>query len=391
MPRRADLASRCLDRRRQRIDRRHTGGRARTRSRSRLDPPRLDPKRRESGPRAFERACLQRRGHGRADACRPRHRPRRGCVVRPGISRLAPPGVPEELASRHRFRLVLRAFRRRVGAGSCDPVQIFAELRSRTAGNAWRNSCRWKCGSVGKRLALSEHASAAGRPRSSRISHIFIIVLPVLAMSAGSRATPKMVTPPTTCGTGPPTCSCERSTVRLAVAIRRLQVSRGATRAQLSVGGRGIQRPAFASSFVRISLLRTGCSGLARSRVSVDGSVLSAERPELVSDEVQRCSAADRDRLPDYLSASPMRRARCRERRLWMPSPPTEPATWSRSQGHRFLVVSVIAFGFSLLVLSSFVRISLSRTGCSELVRPGVGAPSSLTATFELFVGKSAP
>jgi hypothetical protein len=51
----------------------------------------------------------------------------------------------------------------------------------------------------------------------------------------------------------------------------------------------------------------------------------------------------------------------------------------------------VIAFGFSLLVLISFVRISLSRTGCSELVRPGVGAPSSLTATFELFVGKSAP
>ena len=89
--------------------------------------------------------------------------------------------------------------------------------------------------------------------------------------------------------------------------------------------------------------------------------------------------------------ASPRRRARCRESRLWMPRPPTEPASWSGLKAPRFLVVSVVAFGFSLLVLSSFVRISLPRTGSSELVRPGAGAHHpSLTATFELFVGNSA-
>jgi hypothetical protein len=62
-----------------------------------------------------------------------------------------------------------------------------------------------------------------------------------------------------------------------------------------------------------------------------------------------------------------------------------------RLKAPRFLVVSMVAFDFSLLVLSSFVRISLPRTGCSELVRPGVdGRHPSLTATFELFVGKPA-
>lgn len=90
------------------------------------------------------------------------------------------------------------------------------------------------------------------------------------------------------------------------VAIPGVQVSRRATNAQLSLGGRGIQSPA---SFVRISLPRMACPGLAKSRVSVDGSVLSAERPELVTHEVQRCSAADRDRLPDDLG-----RAQCDER-----------------------------------------------------------------------------
>jgi hypothetical protein len=48
----------------------------------------------------------------------------------------------------------------------------------------------------------------------------------------------------------------------------------------------------------------------------------------------------------------------------------------------------MVAFGFSLLVLSSFVRISLPRTGCSGLVRPGVGGRHpTVRVTFELFVG----
>jgi len=62
-----------------------------------------------------------------------------------------------------------------------------------------------------------------------------------------------------------------------------------------------------------------------------------------------------------------------------------------RLKAPRFLVVSMLAFDFSLLVLSSFVRISLPRTGCSELVRPGGRRSSSLTdSDFELFVGKPA-
>ena len=59
-----------MDRRRQRLDGRHGGRRARVRARSRLDPARLDRKRREAGSRAFERPRIQRRSHGRAEVSR---------------------------------------------------------------------------------------------------------------------------------------------------------------------------------------------------------------------------------------------------------------------------------------------------------------------------------
>ena len=162
-----------------------------------------------------------------------------------------------------------------LGAGSCDPSKSARSLPHVPQGMPGAASAAGRAAQLGRDRRCQGPHSRLGDSDHREISRISIIVRRVLATSADSRATQKMATLPTTCGTGRPTCSCERCTVQLVVAIPRLQVSRGATRAQLSVGGRGIQRSAFASSFVRISLPRTGCYGLARSRASVDGSELS--------------------------------------------------------------------------------------------------------------------
>ena len=135
--------------------------------------------------------------------------------------------VPEEFAARHRFRFVLRASRRRLGACSCDPSKSARSLPHVPQGMPRAATAAGRALRLGRDSRCPGRYSRLGNSDSSRISPTFIIAPPALAMSAGSRATQKTVTRPTTCGTGPPTCSCGRCTVQLVVAIPRPQVSLG--------------------------------------------------------------------------------------------------------------------------------------------------------------------
>jgi hypothetical protein len=71
--------------------------------------------------------------------------------------------------------------------------------------------------------------------------------------------------------------------------------------------------------------------------------------------------------------------ARCRESRLWMPRTPAEPAVEAASRSPRFLLVSVVTFGFSLLILSSFGRISPPTNGLFRAREARGRRSSSLT------------
>ena len=228
VPHRTDVAPGGLDRRRQRFDGRYGGRRARALTRSRLDPPRLDRKRRGARPRAFERPCVQRRSHGRAEASGSHHGPRRRCVVRVGVLRRAPPRVREESAARHRRRLVLRAFRRRLGAGSRDSSESARSLPHLPQGMPGAASAAGRASTAGTGLPSSGPTSAVGRRRSSPTSATSTIVRPVLETPTGSRASRRKGTARTTCGTGRPTWSCGRSTARSACVTPRPRDSRGA-------------------------------------------------------------------------------------------------------------------------------------------------------------------